>query len=345
MAREQRKALINAVEQIRGSRVVCCVTSDRQNAQGVIAKDFIPIVYNHLRGLDSTRRVDVFLFTTGGDTLAAFGISRLLRQFTKDVGALVPEKCHSAGTLLALGANEIFMTLAATLTPIDPSVITQLNPKVEGPAPGSPPFVFPVSVENIGGFEDLVKDEWKLDGDGRAQAFRILAHRVHPLVLGQAYRTREQIGRLATALLKSHRRDERAIKDIVEQLTRKMGSHDYLISRHEAKEILRKQVVTRDPELKLEKAIWALYEDFRDEMELGRIYDPSAVAQRTVSQGRHLPVTIVNRLVTIETTVASDVWEVEMLLTQPPTQPQPPMGLQTPPIQLAVLYNGWRHYE
>lgn len=343
MPREERQTLIRAVEEIRSSRVVCCVTSDRLNAQGMIAKDFIPIFYTHLRRFDSTKRVDVLLFTTGGDTLAAFGIGRLLREFTKDVGALIPEKCHSAGTLLALGANEIFMTPAATLTPIDPSVVTQLNPKVEA-APGSPSTPFPVSVENIGGYEDLVKEEWKLDGDGRAQAFRTLAHRVHPLVLGQAYRTREQIGRLATALLKHHRHDDRAIKDIVELLTRRMGSHDYLISRQEAKEILRKQVTTRDPEHKLEKALWAVYEDFRQEMELGRIYDPTAIVQRRISQGGNLPVTIVNRLVTIETTVASDVWEAEMQLTNAP-QPQLPMALPVPPgIQMTVLYNGWRHY-
>src|SRR5713226_2073108 len=134
MARAQRKALIGKLEEIRGSRVICCLTSDRMNAQGIIAKDFIPIFYSHLRTFATVKRLDVFLFTTGGDTLAAFGISRLLREFTDH-----------------LGANEIFMTPAATLSPIDPSVVTPLNPRAEGPVPGQSQS-FPVSVEDIAGF-------------------------------------------------------------------------------------------------------------------------------------------------------------------------------------------------
>src|SRR6266404_4100684 len=262
MASEQRKALIAALEQLRGSRVICCITSNRVNAPGMVAKDFIPIFYNHLRTFNDLKRVDLFIFTTGGDTLAAFGISRLLREFTTEsVGALIPETCHSAGTLIVLGANEIFMTPAATLSPIDPSVVTALNPKAEGVQPGmqSP---FPVSVENIAGFKDLMREEWQLSPDGTSQAFKILAERVHPLVLGQAYRTRQQIERLARVLISSHRNDTKQIKRIVAQLTRQLGSHDYLISRKEAREILGKQVIVEDPGKRIEEAVCSLYEDF-----------------------------------------------------------------------------------
>ena len=68
----------------------------------MIAKDFIPIFYEHLRAFVNVKKIDVFMFTSGGDTLAAFGLSRLVRGFTKPdgrFGVLVPEKCHSAGTL------------------------------------------------------------------------------------------------------------------------------------------------------------------------------------------------------------------------------------------------------
>src|SRR5436309_13005519 len=122
MARPERIELIRGIEARRNSRVICCVTSDRQNAQGFIAKDFIPICYESLRAFSNvgnfseTTNVDVFLFTTGGDTLAAFGLSRLFREFTRSVNVLIAEKCYSAGTLFALGASKIFMTKAATLT-------------------------------------------------------------------------------------------------------------------------------------------------------------------------------------------------------------------------------------
>lgn len=342
MAREQRKTLIEELEKIRGSRVICCVTADRVNATGMIAKDFIRIFYTHLRTFGGVKQVDVFLFTGGGDTLAAFGVSRLLREFAPDhVGALIPEQCHSAGTLLILGANDIFMTPAATLSPIDPSVQTPLNPKADGPLPGmSAPF--PVSVENIAGFKDLTEQEWQLNREGKAAAFGFLAKDVHPLVLGQAYRTRQQIQRLAEVLLRNHRTDVKNIRNIVEQLTHQLGSHDYLISRKEAKVILGKQIVDDYPDRRLETAVWKLHEDFQKEMELGRIFDPVAVLHQEILRGARPPVTITNRLVTIESTAASDVWESDWRLTpvQPPAPQMPGGGLQQ-----MVTYNGWRHYE
>lgn len=38
MGVEQRKDLIRQIEQKRGSRVLCCLTSDRDGLQGAIAK-------------------------------------------------------------------------------------------------------------------------------------------------------------------------------------------------------------------------------------------------------------------------------------------------------------------
>jgi len=82
VARHQRQALIDTIEQRRASHLICCVTSDRENANGIMAKDFIRIFFDHLTAFKDHGKVDVFLFTLGGDTLAAFGLSRLLREFT-----------------------------------------------------------------------------------------------------------------------------------------------------------------------------------------------------------------------------------------------------------------------
>jgi hypothetical protein len=64
-----------------------------------------PSFFEHLRAFGYSKRVDVFMFTSGGDTLAAFGLSRLVRTFTGSDGrfsVLVPEKCHSAPTRRSL---------------------------------------------------------------------------------------------------------------------------------------------------------------------------------------------------------------------------------------------------
>lgn len=283
MARDDRIELIKQIEAYRKSRLICCLTSDRQNAVGVIAKDFIPVFFNHLLGFQEHDRLDVLMFTMGGDTLAAFGLSRLLREFSANIGTLIPEKCYSGGTLFALGANEIFMGRAATLTPIDPSITSPLNPVVEI-APGQRQ-VLPVSVESVAGYRTLVKEDWRLNEEATGIAFRILAERINPLALGDVFRSRQQIERLARKLLNYHRQDERKVQEIVEMLTRGFGSHDYLISRTEARELLDPQVAADDAEL--EKLVWQLYLDFRESMKLGEIFDAGmlvhAAAERASS--------------------------------------------------------------
>ena len=47
----------------------------------------------------------------------------LIRNFCKYFEIIVPFNCHSAGTIISLGANRIVMTKQATLGPIDPSVM------------------------------------------------------------------------------------------------------------------------------------------------------------------------------------------------------------------------------
>ncbi len=324
MSIADRKPLIAAIEQKRQSRVVCCVTSDRVNAQGVIAKDFLPRFYTHLRAFES-EKVDIFLFTLGGDTLAAYALSRFVREFTKQVGVLVPLWCHSAGTLFALGASEIFMSRMATLSSIDPSIVAPLNPVVE-PAPGQRQPV-PVAVESVTGYRNAIRDDWRLDDEGSAVAFRLLGERVNPLLIGDLYRGREQIVRLASSLLKLHRTDEDKIQKIVTTLASGLGSHDYLIGPTEARELLDSQVLPQDNDL--EDLVLRLYEDFAGEMELGKVFNPTVELQAAIATNQQLPLRKVLKLVTIESEARADSWEREILMALPPAQPQ-------------VIRDGWR---
>ncbi len=335
MPRKDRVELIKEIQASRGSQLICCLTSDRQNAQGIIAKDFIPIFFEHLNRLRDRQKVDVLLFTMGGDTLAAFGLSRLLWEFTPFVGVLVPEKCYSAGTLFALGANQIFMGKAATLTPIDPSVTTPLNPIVEI-VPGQR-MLQPVSVESVAGYLTLLKEDWRLNDEGTTEAFRILAERINPLALGDVYRSRQQIERLAKVLINHHRKDERNIERIVEQFTRGFGSHDYLISRSEARDILGQQMAPDDSAL--ETLIWALYMDFRDEMRLGVIFDPGMAIQTGVAAGKKLPILDEQKVVIIESETRADEFERVMQISS--VQTMTPAG-PAPGVQVAVVRAGWK---
>lgn len=74
------------------------------------------------RRLDLYRRFEkctVFLTTYGGDPHAAFRIARCLRHHYKDVRLAVPSFCKSAGTLIAIGANELAIGDLGELGPLD----------------------------------------------------------------------------------------------------------------------------------------------------------------------------------------------------------------------------------
>jgi hypothetical protein len=339
---EQRKELIKQIQEKRGnSRLICCLTSDRDNAQGQIAKDFLFRFFQHLRTTPKLEKLDVLLFTLGGDTLAAHALARLVRQFGKRIGVLVPHMCLSGGTLFALGADEIIMTRLASLSAIDPSIVGMLNPTIDmipGGMPGMPGAVsgqkipVPVAVESVAGFKKLVREEWRLDEEGTAAAFRMLSERVNPLLLGDLQRSKEQIVRLATGLMKLHEKpmDADKISNIVEMLATGLGSHDYLIGASEARNEIKLHVPEEN--LELEDLILRLYQDFAEEMELGTPFDLGLELQRLQAsprQGQAPAVTSkVVKVVMIESLERSDAWEREFALV--------------PPNQVQVRHNHWR---
>jgi hypothetical protein len=337
---QDRKPLIAQIEGKRSSRLICYLTSDRQNAAAIIAKDALPVFFNQLRPHGKVDRLDVLVFTSGGDTLAAFGLGRLTREFSKWVGVLVPDRCLSAGTLFALNANEIFMTGAGTLSPIDPSITTPLNPIAEGPIPGQRQLL-PVSVESVAGFKSLLQEDWSVKGEEMmAQVFKILADRVHPLALGDVYRSRQQIERLAHELLITHRTDEPEVQRVIRTLTRELGSHDYPISRTEARRLMGSQIAEDDPVL--EGLVWELYEDFRKELQLGVPYNPGAVLSQAKASGQTPPLRTTLQLAVIESAASRDVYRHEILLSDA-IIPGPAGPMKA--AQQEIIGMGWVHFD
>ncbi len=337
----QRKPIIAEIEKKRGSRFICYLTSDRLNATAIIAKDALPIFFNQLRQFDGLKRLDVLIFTVGGDTLAAFGLGRMVREFASWVEVLVPDRCHSAGTLFSLSADQIFMTRAGTLSPIDPSITTPLNPLTKVVIPGVPQQLVPVSVESVAGFRSLLK-EWSIEKEENVvAAFKILAEQIHPLALGDVYRSRQQIERLAQKLMSAHRHDDDEVKKIVGTLTRELGSHDYPISKSEARQLMTKQIAEDDTEL--EDMVWKLFQDFSKDMQLGVPYNPAAVlqSQGQAAHGQTRTVKLSQNLANIESLKSRDVFEQEVLLSE--VQTVGPMG-PIKGVQQEVANSGWRHY-
>lgn len=78
---------------------------------------------SHLMRLCGARKrrenVILLLVTGGGDPDAAYRIARCLQEKYKRFVAFVPGYCKSAGTIIALGANELVVADAGELGPLD----------------------------------------------------------------------------------------------------------------------------------------------------------------------------------------------------------------------------------
>lgn len=169
-----------------------------------------------------------------------------------------------------MGADRIVMTKQATLSSIDPSVNSPLNPQIPG---GGPNDKAPVSVESAAGFLEFAKTESGIKGeDNLTLVFLKLAENVHPLALGLIYRARTQIQRLARKLLSSHMDDEEKINKIIAFTCSESGSHDYTIHRREAANELFLPVEKPSPEFY--ELIKSVYTNIRDELQLKSAYQP-----------------------------------------------------------------------
>ncbi len=272
-----RKDIIQALEKARGTRIFCYLTGDRTNQEIQIGDDVLPCVSAHLAQIGKVAQIDLLLYSRGGNTLTGFAMANALREFADRVEVLVPFRAHSCATLIAVSADSIVAGPFAQLSPIDPSITTPHGPSIDQ---GSEKKFIPVSVEDVANYFELVRSEVGLKSEENlASALSHLCQRVSPLALGAVYRAREQIGMLATKLLGLHMTDQDSISRIVKQLTRELLSHDYVISRREARAL---GLPVRDASQDEAALMWNFYADVAQELKLGEpwIWDRESQAQQ-----------------------------------------------------------------
>jgi len=270
MARQKRLEMMKEIGSYRNSSVICYITGDRENLNTRIAPDVIPVFYRHLEMLPDPKRIDLFLYTRGGDVISPWRLVQLIREYTGDLGVLVPFRAYSAGTLLCLGADEIVMGKMGELGPIDPSVVNAFNPQ----DPCNPSARVPVNIEDVYSYLSLAGETAGFGAQDMSGIFSILANIIHPLALGNVHRNYLLIRSLANKLLalRKWRLGSDDLQKIVDNFTEKLYAHNYIITRREAAEEIGLPVVR--PEKNLEKVVWALYEDFAEELRLNDPFDP-----------------------------------------------------------------------
>lgn len=263
MAWKDRRKLLKQIEKSRKSKVLLYVTGDRPNQETAIGSDVFDHFVEHLDAMGVTTRISLIVHTRGGDGMAAWSLVNLVRMFCDDLEIIIPAKAHSAGTMIAMGANRIVMTKQATISPIDPSLNHPLAPSIAG-APQSARAQ--VSVEAVQGYIDLAREMvGRGNKDALGQIMLDLARQVHPLVLGESYRRRQQTRKLAEKLLAPHVAAAGDREKIINFLSSDSGSHDYTLNRREAAALGLN--IDKCP-AELYPVISELYRDFRDEMKL-----------------------------------------------------------------------------
>ena len=267
---KERVEIYKKLEEAYNTKLLVYITSDRPNMAAQIAPDVIDYFIGHLEKIGPCPKISLYLYTRGGDTSAARNIVNLLRMYCDYLQVIVPHKAHSSGTIISLGADEIIMTKQATLGPIDPSLNTPLNPRVSD---GS---IMPVSVEAVKGYLEFAKNELGITDDAAlASIFEKLTDFVHPLVLGEVYRSKAQIQMMAEKLLKNQVDDGERVKKIIGFLCSDSGSHDYTINRREAQTELGLNIIKPTPEQYI--LIKELYDDINEELVFGKAFQIAEV--------------------------------------------------------------------
>ena len=119
-ARYQRQALIRTLNAKHSTRMICYVSGP----SGQISRDDILGFGEVLHNIPKNSSIDLLLHTPGGDLDAAEKLINVVhaRVRTGVLRVIVPDFAKSAGTLMALGAETIFMSDTSELGPIDPQL-------------------------------------------------------------------------------------------------------------------------------------------------------------------------------------------------------------------------------
>jgi len=287
--------------------------------------DALGLFYRHLETIGKVRKIAMFLYSTGGDTMVPWRLVNLIREYCDKFIVLVPYKAHSAATLICLGADEIVMGKMGELSPIDPSVANAFNPSAASP-PSAPqqaePGKIPISVEDVAAYFRLAEERAGLNtAEARLGALQQLTNVVHPLALGNVERSHTQIRALARKLLGLHmdmasKDQKEKIDAIVDTLTEKLYSHQHLIPRKEAKDIIGLKVRYSSDDL--EKLMMNLFEEYKKDLGIGSVVNPPIMLQ----DKPELPVEFT--IAKIETTETEDKFTLKGKIVRSQKAGQPP---------------------
>jgi hypothetical protein len=276
VGRAERKELIAKLEDLRESRVITYVTGDRAPAAAQIGDDAVRPLYDHLRQIGRTKRLDLFIYSRGGAIDVPWRIVSALRRVSDLWGVLIPFRANSAATLIALGADSIVMGPQAELGPIDPIMnIQRLVPRPGGG--GGTVVQEQVSVEDVMAYVRFVQERARLaDQDALSNSLSKLTERIDAVALGSVYRTHSHIRDVARRILLSRKvqANEQTLAAIVESLAERVYAHGHAIGVKDAQDIGLPVQATDEA---LDGVMWKLLNEYEQELKLLQPIDPASV--------------------------------------------------------------------
>jgi hypothetical protein len=223
---KQTQEIIEQIEKLLGGSLLTYWNSPN----GSICQHDVVGFYELLRSTGQRDRDYLLIKSGGGDGQASLRIVHVLRQFARQLIALIPLECASAGTMLALGADEIHMGPLAYLTAIDTSIRHSLSPV--------DPDNRRVSVSQ----DELTRviKLWRAQSENLKSAsnpYAAMYQYIHPLVIGAVDRSSSLSIKLCTDILSYHMSDAQKAKRISKHLNSNYPSHGYPITIREAKTV------------------------------------------------------------------------------------------------------------
>ncbi len=148
---KRSREIINEIEGILNKRVIVYFAADNgADAKSMINDDDVFTIQDFLQIPSHKVDLVLILHTNGGFSLSAERIINVCRNYCNrnnfKFWVIVPQKAKSAGTIIALGADKIFLMDSAELGPVDPQFIIEDR---NGNRTSEPAFLIVDTIEEL----------------------------------------------------------------------------------------------------------------------------------------------------------------------------------------------------
>jgi|SRR3989344_3883304 len=226
---EKSQSLIKEIEQKLQSKTIAYYI----NEHTTMNTDNADYFFSHVRDLQPESSLALILVSSGGEQIATWRIANILRNYCNNLIIVVPSRCASAATLLALSAEKILLGPAGFLTAIDTSLTHPLNPRPNGR--GLPSRV---SVDQISRIKEFLDTDLK-NYPGTKSTSEILFANIHPVVFAELQRASNLSKMIAKNMmqLRTNAPSEEDRNRIADMLNDSYPTHGYPIVLKEAQKI------------------------------------------------------------------------------------------------------------